>query len=169
MRPRLEDLTLRKAPVKRTLAKTNIRNFDGNAMDRHAFSLANALMQSCGPAGSKDNRLYSRHFLLPFVIVVLLVALTGCAQPPTSRQMDQELMTTTTSPIPGATAKILPAPAGAQGNAPAANFCVTDAGYCPLAAAAASGQNCVCEAGSLMYGGKTNAAPKTYKTPFFGS
>jgi hypothetical protein len=104
---------------------------------------------------------------LPIVAFILSAALAGCG-PPTPVQIDQQLMTATTSPIPGATAKLLPA-TGPQSNAPAANFCVTSAGYCPLAAAAASGQNCVCQAGGLMYGGTTNAAPKTYKAPLFGS
>jgi hypothetical protein len=137
-------------------------------MDRNVFCLGNAGMPRADTAASHDFRANGRGFLLPIVAVILLAALAGCG-PPTSRQLDQQLMTTTTSPIPGATAKVLAAPAGTQSNAPPANFCVTDAGYCPLAAQAPAGQNCVCEAGSLMYGGKTNAAPKTYKTPFFGS
>lgn len=98
--------------------------------------------------------------------VVALLVLAGCQ--PTENQIDQRMMTATTSPIPGAIAKVLPAPAGTQSHAPAANFCVTDAGYCPLAAAAAAGQNCICQAGSLMYGGKTNAAPTTFRAPLIG-
>jgi len=97
--------------------------------------------------------------------VLALGSLTACQ--PTPNQIDQHLMTVTTSPIPGATAKVVPA-APMQSNAPPAKFCVTDAGYCPLPAPAGAGQYCICQTGSLMYGGKTNAAPTTYKAPLFG-
>jgi hypothetical protein len=136
-------------------------------MNRHVFWLRPQAgpgggLVSAGPAAPDR-----RYFLLPIVIAIGLAALTGCAPTPTPLQLDRQLMTAETSPIPGATAKVLPAPAGVQSNAPPASFCVTDAGYCPLAAASPAGQNCICQAGSLMYGGKTNAAPQTYKAPFF--
>jgi hypothetical protein len=119
-------------------------------------------------------------FFPPEMAVMLRVAvfcaaagLTACGAP-TPTRLNQELMTATTSPIPGATATVLPAPAGAASpagaaasNAPASHFCVTDAGYCPLAAAVPAGQNCLCETGSLKYGGTTNAAPVTYQPPMF--
>lgn len=102
-----------------------------------------------------------------FAAFGLLVLLTTCGppNPPTSLQIDRELMTAETSPIPGARAKVFPASAGTSVNGPIANFCVTDAGYCPLEASAKAGQNCLCAAGNLMYGGKTGTAPQTYKAP----
>jgi hypothetical protein len=103
--------------------------------------------------------------IIRIVTVSALIAFTGCR--PTDNQIDQQLMTTTTSPIPGATAKVLPTAAAAADAAPV-NFCVTDAGYCPLAVTAPAGQNCICQAGSLMYGGKTNMAPTTFKAPLIG-
>jgi hypothetical protein len=72
-------------------------------------------------------------------------------------------MNTTTSPIPGAQAKVLAAPPGTIATGQPANFCVTDAGYCPLSAATPAGQNCLCMAGNLAYGGQTGAAPQTIK------
>jgi hypothetical protein len=103
-----------------------------------------------------------RDVLLQFTAFGLLTLLASCGppQPPTSNQFENELMHVTTSPIPGAQAKVLPAPPGVATGQPV-NFCVTDAGYCPLAAATSAGQNCLCEAGNLAYGGQTAAAPKT--------
>ncbi len=74
-------------------------------------------------------------------------------------------MTVETSPIPGAHATVLPATTADSSMATDAKFCVTDAGYCPLATAVPTGRNCLCETSSLSYGGKTGAAPQTYKAP----
>jgi hypothetical protein len=93
--------------------------------------------------------------------------LAACGQP-SSLQIDQQLMTTETSPIPGAQAKVFGATSGNSGT-PSAAYCVTDAGYCPLAAVAQTGANCICQAGNLMYGGTTGAAPHTYKAPLFNN
>lgn len=109
----------------------------------------------------------------PFTALLLLGCLSGCgtaAGPgaygvPNELVTDQQMMKVTTSPIPGATAKVFPAPPGTQGLGGPANFCVTDAGYCPLAAATPAGQNCLCAAGNLMYGGKTGTAPQTHEPP----
>jgi hypothetical protein len=134
-------------------------------MNRDLFSPFHAAVWRADSAHGDGFRRQLPGFLLPIVAFILSAALAGCG-PPTPLQLDQQLMTATTSPIPGATAKLLP-PTGPQSNAQA-NFCVTSAGYCPLAAAAAAGQNCICQAGSLMYGGTTSAAPKTYKAPLIG-
>lgn len=98
----------------------------------------------------------------------LLAVLAACAGEPTSHQLNNEMMRAVTSPIPGAQAQVLPAAAGSSSSAGAtAAYCVTEAGYCPLAAAVEAGRNCLCKAGSLMYGGKTGAAPQTdtYEAP----
>lgn len=106
-----------------------------------------------------------RTILLRFTAICLAALLASCGppNPPTSNQLDQQLMHVTTSAIPGAQAKVLPGPPGATATGQPANFCVTDAGYCPLAAATPAGQNCLCTAGSLSYGGLTGAAPQTAK------
>jgi hypothetical protein len=100
------------------------------------------------------------------VAVLCATATLAACGPPTEYKRNQELMTAVTSPIPGATATVLPAPAGTASNAPMSRFCVTDAGYCPLAAAVPAGENCLCETAGLKYGGQTNAAPTTYVAPF---
>jgi len=106
-----------------------------------------------------------KDFTLRCMPVCLLVLLASCgaSNPPNERLLDQQLMNVTTSPIPGAQAKVLSAPPGSTATGQPANFCVTDAGYCPLAAATPAGQNCLCTAGSLAYGGQTAAAPQTVK------
>jgi len=89
----------------------------------------------------------------------LLLALSGCGDgggTSPSDQFDLKLEQAETSAIPGATARVLASPAAAG---PSANFCVTDAGFCPLAAATPAGQNCICQAGNLMYGGTTGVQP----------
>ncbi len=103
--------------------------------------------------------------LLRFVAIGLLSLLASCGppNPPNERLLDQQLMHVTTSPIPGAQAQVLPVPPGTATTGAPANFCVTDAGYCPLAAATPAGQNCLCKAGSLAYGGQTAAAPQAVK------
>jgi hypothetical protein len=105
----------------------------------------------------------TRDVSLQFVTLSLLALLASCGppNPPTSVQLDEQLMNVTTSPIPGAQAKVLPAPPGTSATGQPANFCVTDAGYCPLSAATPAGQNCLCTAGNLAYGGQTGMAPKT--------
>jgi hypothetical protein len=102
-----------------------------------------------------------------FMVVCVLLLLAACGQP-SPLKIDQQLMTTETSPIPGAQAKVFGAPSS-NTSTPAADYCVTDAGYCPLAAVAQAGRNCICQAGNLMYGGTTGAAPQTYKTPLFNN
>lgn len=104
--------------------------------------------------------------LLQFVTISLLALLASCG-PPTAVQLDRQLMNATTSPLPGAQARVLPAPPGASATGQPVNFCVTEAGYCPLSVATPAGQNCLCTAGSLAYGGQTGAAPKTitYSAP----
>jgi hypothetical protein len=98
-----------------------------------------------------------------FAVLCLMPLLASCGppQPPNARVLDQQLMNVTTSPIPGAQAQVLPAPPGTATTGQPANFCVTDAGYCPLAVATPVGQNCLCKTGSLAYGGQTGAAPTT--------
>jgi hypothetical protein len=112
-----------------------------------------------------NRHVVSKTASLQFVTFSLLAALANCggANPPNERTLDQQLMNVTTSPIPGAQAKVLPAPPGTAATGAPANFCVTDAGYCPLSAATPAGQNCLCTAGSLAYGGQTGAAPQTIK------
>lgn len=132
-------------------------------------------MNSCFAPMPAGRRHGSRHLAvsLPFSALLLLCFLNGCgtaAGPgaygaPNELVTHQRMMKETTSPIPGATAKVFPAPPGTPGLGGPANFCVTDAGYCPLAAATPAGQNCLCAAGSLMYGGQTGAPPQTYKAP----
>jgi hypothetical protein len=77
--------------------------------------------------------------------------------------MYRQLKTAVTSPIPGAQATVLPGGAGAAAEQAPAGFCVTDAGYCPLAAPVEAGRNCLCEAANGTYGGKTGPAPKPYQ------
>jgi len=74
-----------------------------------------------------------------------------------SNGVDQQLETDKASAIPHAQAQVLPASPATPGSGPPANFCVTDSGHCPLAASTPVGQNCVCTAGTLSYGGKTAA------------
>ena len=100
-----------------------------------------------------------------FSAICLLVFLASCgaSNPPNERALDQQLMNVTTSAVPGAQATVLAPPAGTGATGQNANFCVTDAGYCPLAAATPAGENCLCKAGGLAYGGQTGAAPQTVK------
>jgi hypothetical protein len=105
---------------------------------------------------------------LPFHALLLLGALSGCGTGygvPNETKLDQQVMKATTSPIPGAQAKVFPVAPGTQGLGGPANFCVTDAGYCPLTASTPAGQNCLCSAGGLMFGGKTGAQPQSYTVP----
>lgn len=74
-----------------------------------------------------------------------------------SNTVDQAVVTAKASTIPNAQATVLPPPSDAPNNGPPANFCVTDAGRCPLAATVPAGQNCLCTTGNLIYGGKTAA------------
>lgn len=77
-----------------------------------------------------------------------------------SAQLDEKLQHVQTSAIPGATARVFAAAPGTAATGPEANFCVTDAGFCPLAAATPAGRNCLCQAGNLMYGGTTGVPPQ---------
>jgi hypothetical protein len=101
----------------------------------------------------------------------LLLALGGCngdyGESSASAQFDLKIEKAETSVIPGATALVLPAPPGNPAAGPMAQSCVTDAGFCPLAAATPAGRNCICQADSLMYGGKTGVQPQliTANTP----
>jgi len=92
----------------------------------------------------------------------LLLALSGCnagaGGSPGADQFDLKLEKAETSAIPGASARVLAAPANPAAGA-AARFCVTDAGFCPLSAATPAGENCICQAGNLMYGGTTGVQP----------
>jgi biopolymer transport protein ExbB/TolQ len=83
-----------------------------------------------------------------------------------SNTLDQQLNAATTAPIPNAQATVLPAPPGTlSSSGPPANFCVTDAGRCPLAAAAPAGQNCLCTAGNQVDGGQTENLSPTSGQP----
>jgi biopolymer transport protein ExbB/TolQ len=82
-----------------------------------------------------------------------------------SNSTDQGLAAAKASTIAGAQGKALLTTSGTPVQGPLANFCMTDVGRCPLAAATPAGQNCVCTVGNLSYGGKTAAAPPTPATP----
>lgn len=78
-------------------------------------------------------------------------------------KFDMKLQHAETSPIPGATATVLAPPPGiTYSGAPVGN-CVTEAGYCPLAAQTEPGQNCLCKAPTGNYGG-TTGIPAKYNT-----
>jgi hypothetical protein len=95
--------------------------------------------------------------------LAILFATAACAQSAGyGHAVNNAKLIAVTSPIPGAEAKLLPATATATDAAPSSHFCVTDAGYCPLAAAAPPRQNCLCETATLMYGGATGVPPQTY-------
>jgi hypothetical protein len=115
------------------------------------------------PLGPIWRIIIGRDVSLRFTVICLFAFLASCGppNPPNERALDQQMMNVTTSPIPGAQAKVLPAPPGTAATGQPANFCVTDAGYCPLAAATPAGQNCLCAVGNLAYGGQTAAAPQT--------
>jgi len=121
---------------------------------------------------------YTTRFLSGLTACCLLLALAGCdvAETPhgvwvrvdlqdtgntsASTHFDEKVQHVETSAIPGATAKLFAAAPGASSAGPPANFCVTDAGFCPLAAAVPAGRNCLCQAGNLMYGGATGVPPQ---------
>jgi len=115
----------------------------------------------------------------------LLATLTGCAsggpsatasgggqvlasddeEPITADDLfDMKLQHIETSPVPGATARVLPDPPGATRTGPMVGACVTDAGYCPLAAETEAGRNCLCQTAGFVYGGLTNIPPKYNST-----
>lgn len=116
---------------------------------------------------------------MAFLSLLLLMTLTGCAsnaptgqwipmyfnsdveEPVTaSDRFDMKLQHIETSPVPGATARVLPDPPGITRTGPTVSACVTDAGYCPLAAETAAGRNCLCQTTGLAYGGVTGLPPK---------
>ena len=138
-------------------------------MNRYSvLDLPPAMAQTLRMAGRRHGKFVPRRpgarFTLLQVVTISLVAfLSSCGPPapPNERVLDQQIMNVETSPITGAQAKVLPAPPGTPATGQPANFCVTDAGYCPLSAATPAGQNCLCTAGNLAYGGQTGAAPKT--------
>jgi len=101
------------------------------------------------------------------VLLPVLLGLTGCmsnggnAGTVTSSDLfDMKLQHIVTSPVPGATARVLPSPPGAKISGPNVAACVTDGGYCPLAAATEAGRNCLCQTQSFTYGGVTAEPPK---------
>lgn len=77
-----------------------------------------------------------------------------------SDRFNMKLQHTETSPVPGATARVLPNPLGVTPTGPSVAACVTDAGYCPLGAETQAGRNCLCQTTSFVYGGVTSAPPK---------
>jgi hypothetical protein len=107
-------------------------------------------------------------------MTLMLATLTGCAsgdgQPVTASDSEQpitaddlfdmKLQHIQTSPVPGATARVLPDPPGAKRAGQMVAACVTDAGYCPLAAESEAGRNCLCQTAGFVYGGLTNIPPK---------
>ncbi len=100
-------------------------------------------------------------FCSGLAVLCLSLALTGCGDPggtSQSAQFDLKLQRMETSPIPGATGRVLAAAPGSP-TGPSTDSCVTDAGFCPVAATPA-GRNCICQAGNLMYGGQTGVPPQ---------
>ena len=75
-------------------------------------------------------------------------------------RLDMKLQKTATSPIAGASARVLQPPAGTAYTGAPVGACVTDAGYCPLAKQTEPGQNCLCQSADGVYGGATGVPPK---------
>jgi hypothetical protein len=75
-------------------------------------------------------------------------------------RLDMKLQKTATSPIAGASARVLPPPAGTTYTGAPVGACVTDTGYCPLAKQTEPGQNCLCQSADGVYGGSTGVPPK---------
>ena len=100
-------------------------------------------------------------FSLGLAALGLCTLLAGCVPGASTygHGLEKSLDRAETSAIPGATARVFPAPPGAPTSGATAGYCVTTAGFCPLAAATPAGLNCLCQAGTLAYGGTTGAAP----------
>jgi hypothetical protein len=93
--------------------------------------------------------------------IFLICTLSSCKPQPRPPGIHQQLLEIAASPIPGARASVPPA-AGAAPAGPMAAYCVTDVGFCPLAAETEAGRNCLCETATASFGGTTGAAPKPY-------
>lgn len=95
-------------------------------------------------------------------LVAAMLPLASCGpNRPTPRALDAAFMKAVTSPIPGAHATLFATGTGAVDGAPMVSACVTDAGYCALAAPVSAGENCLCDTGTFSYGGKTARPPAT--------